>query len=136
MQSWESPLESCLHKSLIEHLNSEVALGTITSVDTALRWLQSTFLYVRASLNPRYYGVEDDDLPDRRLEELIKESVATLAADGLITDETGAGDSLVCTSKGDIMSRSYVSHRTFVLFCNVKRNSSVRDRYLGHDFEL
>lgn len=33
--SGKTPLESCLHANLSEHLNSEIGLGTITDLDSA-----------------------------------------------------------------------------------------------------
>jgi ATP-dependent DNA helicase HFM1/MER3 len=49
-------LESSLHENLAEHLNAEIVLQTILDLPTALSWVSSTFLYVRASKNPTYYG--------------------------------------------------------------------------------
>ena len=46
------------HKNLIEHLNAEIVLNTITSLTVALEWLKSTFLYIRVMKNPSYYGKE------------------------------------------------------------------------------
>lgn len=51
------PVESGLHRHLIEHLNSEVVLGTISDLHVAMEWLTSTFLYIRARKNPRHYGI-------------------------------------------------------------------------------
>lgn len=51
-------VESNLHRNLSEHVNSEVVLHTITDLGIAMHWLTSTFLYVRARKNPRYYGLE------------------------------------------------------------------------------
>lgn len=49
-------VESKLHRHLAEHLNAEVALGTIGDLLLAMDWLRSTFLYVRATRNPSHYG--------------------------------------------------------------------------------
>lgn len=57
MLSCRQLIESSLHKNLIEHLNAEVALGTITDLDVALKWLSSTFLYVRAKKAPEKYNL-------------------------------------------------------------------------------
>jgi replicative superfamily II helicase len=138
-------IESSLHKNLIEHVNSEIALHTIHDVGSALEWLRSTYLYVRASLNPRYYGVADNESPDKvrlargrltpsqppdrsqRFGELILQSVRSLAESGIISDDTVGGQGLRCTSLGEIMSRFYVSHATFVAFNELKPNASCRD---------
>lgn len=45
-----------LHHNLIEHLNAEVVLHTITDVSIALEWLRSTFFYIRVKQNPQHYG--------------------------------------------------------------------------------
>lgn len=61
--SWEQMVsgnlvvESHLNACLLEHLNAEVALGTIANVELALQWLKSTFLWVRVAKNPQRYGL-------------------------------------------------------------------------------
>jgi ATP-dependent DNA helicase HFM1/MER3 len=40
-------VESTLHTSLSEHVVSEVALRTVTSLQTGLELLRSTFMYIR-----------------------------------------------------------------------------------------
>ncbi|KAJ7332517.1 hypothetical protein JRQ81_014697 [Phrynocephalus forsythii] len=49
-------IESSLHMHLVEHLNAEIVLHTITDVNIALEWIRSTFLYIRALKNPAHYG--------------------------------------------------------------------------------
>uniref|UniRef100_A0A7M4G259 Probable ATP-dependent DNA helicase HFM1 n=1 Tax=Crocodylus porosus TaxID=8502 RepID=A0A7M4G259_CROPO len=49
-------IESSLHKHLVEHLNAEIVLHTITNVNIALEWIRSTFLYIRALKNAVHYG--------------------------------------------------------------------------------
>ncbi|CAH1760445.1 2328_t:CDS:10 [Entrophospora sp. SA101] len=48
-------LESRLNETLHEHLNSEICLGTVDHVQKAMKWLKSTFLYVRMKSNPTLY---------------------------------------------------------------------------------
>lgn len=45
-----------LHSHLVEHLNAEIVLHTISDVNMALDWIRSTFLYIRALKNPTHYG--------------------------------------------------------------------------------
>lgn len=40
----------------MDALNAEVALGSVQSVDDALRWLRYTYLFIRLCKNPRAYG--------------------------------------------------------------------------------
>ena len=45
-------VESSLGENMAEYLNAEIALKTIYDVDTAIKWIQSTFYYVRVKKNP------------------------------------------------------------------------------------
>ena len=42
-------VESCLGSCFAEHLNAEIVLQTIRSVEQAVEWLRTTFLYIRVS---------------------------------------------------------------------------------------
>ncbi|NXQ60277.1 HFM1 helicase, partial [Anthoscopus minutus] len=50
-------IESSLHRHLVEHLNAEIVLHTVTDVSVAVEWIRSTFLYIRALKNPTHYGL-------------------------------------------------------------------------------
>lgn len=52
-------IDSHLHKHLIDHLNAEIVLNTITNLKSLRAWIRSTFLYVRASKCPSKYGLAD-----------------------------------------------------------------------------
>ena len=45
-----------LHKHLLDHVNAEVALGTITSIEDSIAWLKRTFLYQRVMKAPERYS--------------------------------------------------------------------------------
>jgi hypothetical protein len=51
-------LNFSLHHNLIEHLNNEIVLRTVTNVKMAIQWLKSTYLYIRLKKDPNYYGAE------------------------------------------------------------------------------
>ncbi|CAB1325909.1 unnamed protein product [Coregonus sp. 'balchen'] len=53
-------IESSLHSHLVEHLNAEIVLHTISDVNMALDWIRSSFLYIRALKNPKHYGFSID----------------------------------------------------------------------------
>ncbi|EGW07141.1 putative ATP-dependent DNA helicase HFM1 [Cricetulus griseus] len=57
MLACNDTVESSLHRHLIEHLNAEIVLHTITDVSIALDWIRSTLLYIRALKNPSHYGL-------------------------------------------------------------------------------
>ena len=66
-------LESHFGKKLAEHLNAEVALGSIRDLASAVEYVKSTFYFVRMRKNPEFYGwkKEAGDL-DGFIEEMIK----------------------------------------------------------------
>ncbi len=102
----QTVLESSLHLGLPEHLNSEVALGTITDTDTAKQWLRRSFLYRRLQKNPTHYDFkkDSDKTWQERMDELVMESIATLTqADLVVLD--GDDSALSSTEYGDIMSK-------------------------------
>ncbi|XP_026529952.1 probable ATP-dependent DNA helicase HFM1 [Notechis scutatus] len=80
-------IESSLHKHLIEHLNAEIVLHTITDVNIALEWVRSTFLYIRALKNPAYYGFSaglDRNGIEAKLQELCLKNLNDLSSLDLI----------------------------------------------------
>jgi len=56
---------------MIEHLNAEIVLNTITDVSVAILWMKSTFLYVRIKKNPQHYRIRAQ-LTDDQLEQQLK----------------------------------------------------------------
>ncbi|KAG6900409.1 hypothetical protein C0993_011102 [Termitomyces sp. T159_Od127] len=105
-------LESTLHTNLAEHLNSEIGLGTITSISTAKAWLRSSFLFQRLQKNPAHYSLGKDDKQtwEERVDELVLQSVEKLRQTQLV--ENGPrGDELISTDFGDIMSKACLSSR-------------------------
>ncbi|KAG8014030.1 putative ATP-dependent DNA helicase HFM1, partial [Nibea albiflora] len=80
-------IESSLHSHLMEHLNAEIVLQTISDVNMALDWIRSTLLYIRALKNPTHYGFSAD--LDRygieaKLQELCLRNLSSLSSIGLI----------------------------------------------------
>ncbi|KAG6860959.1 hypothetical protein C0995_005623 [Termitomyces sp. Mi166 len=100
-------LESTLHNNLAEHLNSEIGLGTITSISTAKAWLRGSFLFQRLQKNPNHYslGKNDNQTWEERVDELVIQGVEKLRHTQLV--ENGPrGDELISTDFGDIMSKA------------------------------
>jgi ATP-dependent DNA helicase HFM1/MER3 len=111
MVSGQEVLESTLHLNLIEHLNSEVSLGTVRSVATAKEWLKSTFLSVRMKQNTNHYrieGVRDTTDIDEKLENVCERDLMLLRSSKLIS----RGDEFACTSYGHAMSQYMIQYKT------------------------
>lgn len=100
-------LESCLHKNLAEHINSEIGLGTITDVDSAKEWLHNSFLFRRIQQNPRHYaiGKGGNQTWQERVDEMVMESVERLKENQLVESPDDGSSALSSTEYGDIMSK-------------------------------
>ena len=130
MVTGEDLLESCLHLNLLEHLNAEVSLGTVSDMRTAVRWLQSTFLYVRLSRNPDHYklGAEGGgDQIDARLEQIIARDIDLLQEAELMQ----LGQDLRCTEYGDTMARSCLKFATMRIILSLPRKAEICDILAG-----
>lgn len=105
MGSGQQILESTLHQNLIEHLNSEIKLGTFQDIPKAKEWLKGTFLAVRLDRHPAYYKLEETgfltDPLDDRLEKICETDISKLQQTGLVTDEA----TFHSTDYGRAMSR-------------------------------
>ncbi|KAM4642183.1 putative ATP-dependent DNA helicase HFM1 [Discoglossus pictus] len=110
-------IESSLHKHLIEHLNAEVTLHTITDVNIALEWIRSTFLYIRALKNPAHYGIPEglDKIGiEAKLQELCLKNLNDLSSVGLIKMDEEIN--FKPTETGKLMASYYIAFDTAKLF--------------------
>lgn len=98
-------LESSLHHNMLEHLNSEIALGTITNLQSAKSWLHNSFLYQRLRKNPSHYALHQDTSKNwhERLEDIVLQNVGRLEATQLVCRTED--DQIQPTDYGDIMSK-------------------------------
>jgi ATP-dependent DNA helicase HFM1/MER3 len=121
MVSGQEVLESTLHLNLIEHLNSEVCLGTINDLQSAKTWLSGTFLSVRLRRNPNHYnmteGLSNPMQMDDKLGEICERDVKLLQEAELITD----GQSFSCTDYGRSMSKFMVEFTTMKNLLQIPR---------------
>lgn len=108
------PIESRFAKQLPEHLNAEIALGSVSNVQEAVQWLGYTYWYVRALRSPQTYGLlpkdlaEDTDLSAHR-RKLVLEAVFRLRrAQMIIFDEDDISETLTVKDVGRIASEFYL----------------------------
>lgn len=74
----QTPIESQLVNRLMDILNAEISLGTVTNIDEGVKWLSYTYLYVRMRINPIVYGInykekDEDPLLEKHRFELIRD---------------------------------------------------------------
>ncbi|KAH2544902.1 hypothetical protein KXW97_001735 [Aspergillus fumigatus] len=116
-------LESCLHLNLIDHLNAEIGLGTVVDVDSAVRWLAGTFLFIRLRRNPKHYQLKEratKDDEDEILRQICERNIKLLQETGLV-----ASDHLQSTPFGDAMARYYVRFDTMKTLLALKPHATV-----------
>ncbi|KAG0143739.1 hypothetical protein CROQUDRAFT_108963 [Cronartium quercuum f. sp. fusiforme G11] len=123
----KTTLESCLHLNLTEHINSEINIGTITSHESALRWIHNSFLAIRIKKNPKPYSIEKSKelTGERQLEAFVKNTIKLLGKDGLIEQ---IGSEINPTDLGEIMSKHCLRHQTFLNLVRSKPNTTTRDQ--------
>ncbi|KAH8435304.1 putative DEAD/DEAH box DNA helicase (Mer3) [Aspergillus melleus] len=121
--SGSESLESCLHLNLIDHLNAEIGLGNVTDIESAIKWLAGTFLFVRLRRNPTHYhlkeGANRDD-EDEMLRQICEKDINLLRECGLIAPEQ-----LRSTQYGDAMARYYVRFETMKTFLSLKPRATI-----------
>lgn len=112
------PVESQLIAQLPEHLNAEIAGGTITSLVDAVEYMTWTFLFRRLVKNPSFYGCEAANATEvlAFLRTLVSGTLQKLAAAGCVALEEGSdadsNPTVRTTAAGQITSTYYLSHRT------------------------
>jgi replicative superfamily II helicase len=91
-------IESRLASDLAEHLNAEVALGTLRDVEDVHEWLETTFYYVRARSSPEAYEFEG-------IRERVRTTLEEMVDRGFVERD---GLSLSPTALGRLTSQFYL----------------------------
>lgn len=126
----QHPIESKFIKGLIDSLNGEISLGTVTSIKDGISWLGYTYLFTRMKRNPLSYGMPHDEVLDdphlgsKRLQ-LINNGIKALV-EAKMLDFDAINEKLNVTDLGRIAARYYVSHRTIEIF-NEKLKPQMRE---------
>ncbi|KAI2629930.1 P-loop containing nucleoside triphosphate hydrolase protein [Hypoxylon sp. NC1633] len=125
MMSGEEKLESTLHQNLVEHLNSEISLGTIQDAPTAKRWIGGTFLSVRVRQSPQLYHVDarNAEDADKKMEEWCERDLKLLQQYKLVTEKAP----FKCTEYGHAMSRYMVTFETMKMLLDIPRGAGLEE---------
>ncbi|KAL8790764.1 MAG: hypothetical protein Q9213_000388 [Squamulea squamosa] len=116
----QQPIESKFSRKLIDNLNAEIALGTVTSVPEAVQWLGYSYLFVRMQRNPYTYGIDwaeirdDPHLVQRRRKLVIDSARVLQQSQMIIFNETT--EELRAKDVGRIASQYYVLQTSIEIF--------------------
>ncbi len=121
----QQPIESKFSSKLVDNLNAEISLGTVTSIPDAVQWVGYSYLFVRMQRNPLTYGIDwaeirDDPQLVQKRRELVINAARTLQQSQMIifnesTDELRAKD------VGRIASQYYVLQTSIEIFNTMMR---------------
>jgi antiviral helicase SLH1 len=140
----QHPIESKFKTGIIDALNAEVALGSVSNVADGTTWLSYTYLFTRMKRNPLAYGmladevVEDPQLGARRLIE-ITAAAKYLASCKMLQFDAATGQ-FTMTELGRIAAKYYITYKTIEIF-NVRLKSQMSEADIlavfaqGTDFE-
>jgi activating signal cointegrator complex subunit 3 len=119
------PVESSLANCLTDHLNAEIASGTLHSRQNCIDYLTWTYFFRRLAKNPAYYNLDGNNANSINdyLNSLVNENLAKLRDSGCVELATDS-DSISPTQLGHLASFYYVSHETVAHLQNTIHGSS------------
>jgi antiviral helicase SLH1 len=116
----QRPIESKFSSKLVDNLNAEIALGTVTSVPDAVQWMGYSYLFVRMKQNPFTYGIDwaeilDDPHLVRRRRDLIIKAAKILQKSQMIIYNDNTQE-LRSKDIGRIASQYYILQSSIEIF--------------------
>ncbi|QRV72722.1 hypothetical protein RhiJN_00736 [Ceratobasidium sp. AG-Ba] len=114
------PIESKLVSGIVDSLNAEIALGTVSNIQEAVSWLGYTYLHVRMRKNPFHYGITRDMLQDDpqlvgRRNELATSAARKLSDAGMISFNVKT-EELAINDLGLIAAKYYIRHASIEVY--------------------
>lgn len=116
----QRPIESKFSQKLVDNLNAEISLGTVTSIAEAVQWLGYSYMFVRMKRDPFTYGIEwhelqnDPQLVQRRRRLIIDAARVLQRSQMIIFNETT--EELRTKDIGRIASQFYVLQTSIEVF--------------------
>ena len=116
----QQPIESKFSRKLVDNLNAEIALGTVTSVPEGVQWIGYSYLFVRMQRNPLTYGIDwaeirdDPQLVQKRRELVINAARILQKSQMIIFNEVT--EELRAKDVGRIASQYYVLQTSIEIY--------------------
>lgn len=116
----QRPIESRFSSKLVDNLNAEISLGSVTSIPEAVQWIGYSYLFVRMQRSSHNYAIEwseirDDPMLVQRRRQMVIQAAKELQRSQMIifnerTEELRSKDI------GRIASQFYILHTTIQIF--------------------
>jgi len=112
------PIESSLVEQLDDHINAEIARGTISTRQGCIDWFTYSYAFRRILKNPNFYSIEDNknETIKKFLIELVDKSVKNLTDSKCIEALDDDAGTLMPAELGFIASSYYLKHQTVKYF--------------------
>ncbi|KAI1107470.1 Sec63-domain-containing protein [Jackrogersella minutella] len=116
----QQPIESKFSSKLVDNLNAEIALGTVTSIPEAVEWIGYSYLFVRMKKSLRHYGIEWAEMRDdphlfQRRRQLAIQAARTLHQSQMIIFNENT-EALKSKDIGRIASQYYIQQSSIKIF--------------------
>ncbi|CAJ2501941.1 Uu.00g047940.m01.CDS01 [Anthostomella pinea] len=124
----QQPIESKFSSKMVDNLNAEISLGTVTSIPEAVQWIGYSYLFVRMRRSPMTYGIEwaeirdDPNLVQRRRQLAIQAARTLQQSQMIIFNETT--EELRSKDVGRIASQYYIQQTSIQIFNQMMRPQS------------
>ncbi|MBE3042258.1 DEAD/DEAH box helicase, partial [Candidatus Bathyarchaeota archaeon] len=131
----QRPIESRFSSKLVDNLNAEISLGTVTSVPEAVQWIGYSYLFVRMQRSPHTYAIEWSEIRDdpmlvqRRRQMVIQAAKELQKCQMIIFNEKT--DELKSKDIGRIASQFYILNTTIQIFNTMMQPHSTEADVLG-----
>ncbi|KAK3390415.1 Sec63 Brl domain-containing protein [Podospora didyma] len=128
------PIESRFSAKLVDNLNAEIALGTVTSIAEAVKWIGYSYLFVRMKRNPMAYGIDWKEYDDDRALILRRRRLAIDAAKQLVQSQmiifNENTEELRSKDIGRIASQFYIQQTSIQIFNTMMSPQSTEEDIL------
>lgn len=116
----QHPIESKLGEKIVDNLNAEISLGSVTNVDEGIQWLGYTYMMTRMRKNPFGYGIDwkelqEDPLLHNRRRDMIIAAARRLHGLQMIIFGESSG-SFIPKDLGRIASDFYLLNNSIEIF--------------------
>lgn len=116
----QHPIESKLLAKLIDNLNAEISLGTVTTIEEGVQWLGYTYMMVRMRQNPQVYAInwkelEEDPMLLTRRRNMIIDAARRLHLLQMIVFDENSG-AFIAKDLGRVASDFYLLHNSIEIF--------------------